>query len=101
MYFRSRKKLAAELSLSETLDTDADGNSLSLMDIISVDDNMLEELDTRDACARVRVCVARCLEERERQIITLRYGLDGRPPRTQREVAAQCGISRSYVSRRR
>jgi RNA polymerase sporulation-specific sigma factor len=47
----------------------------------------------------VRVCVARCLEERERQIITLRYGLDGRPPRTQREVAAQCGISRSYVSR--
>ena len=100
MYFRSRRKLAAEMSLSDALDTDGDGNSLSLMDVISVDDNMLEELDTREACAKVRRCVGECLDGRERDIITQRYGLDGLPPRTEREVAARCGISRSYVSRR-
>ena len=99
MYFRSRRKLSAEMSLSDSIDTDTDGNSLSLIDVISVDDNMLEELDTREACVKVRRCVERCLDERERMIITLRYGLDDRPPRTQREIAAQCGISRSYVSR--
>ena len=60
---------------------------------------MLEDLDTRDACIRVRQCVGECLNPRERAIITLRYGLDDQPPRTQREVAARCGISRSYVSR--
>ena len=60
---------------------------------------VLEELDTRDACRKVRHCVATCLTDRERSIITLRYGLDDRPPRTQREIASRCGISRSYVSR--
>ena len=69
------------------------------MDVIAVDDNMLEELDTRDACVRVRRCVDTCLTPRERTVITLRYGLDDRPPRTQREIASLCGISRSYVSR--
>ncbi len=67
------------------------------MDVIAVDDNMLEELDTRDACRKVRHSVATCLTDRERSIITLRYGLDDRPPRTQREIASRCGISRSYV----
>ncbi len=86
--------------LSDSIDGDGDGNSLSLMDTISVDDNMLEELDARDSCAKVRRCVKRCLDEREAMIITLRYGLNARPPLTQREIAAQCGISRSYVSRR-
>lgn len=89
------------MSLSETLDTDQDGNSLSLMDVLRVDDNMLEELDARDACQKVRLCVHRCLTPREREIITLRYGLGGIAPQTQREIAAKCGISRSYVSRRR
>ena len=60
-------------------------------------DDMLEELDARDACLKVRQCVTQCLEEREAKIIILRYGLNGRPPLTQREIAAQCGISRSYV----
>lgn len=81
MYFRSRKKLSTEMSLSDSIDTDTEGNSLSLIDVISVDDNMLEELDTRDACAKVRSCVSQCLDEREAMIITLRYGLDDRPPR--------------------
>ena len=100
MYFRSQRKLQGEVSLSDTLDGDGDGNALSLMDVISVDDNMLEELDARDSCVRIRRCVAQCLDEREAMIINLRYGLGGRAPLTQREIATQCGISRSYVSRR-
>jgi RNA polymerase sporulation-specific sigma factor len=99
MYFRSQKKLAGEVSLSDTLDVDTDGNSLSLMDVISVDDDMLDNLDARDSCSRIRGCVEKCLNEREKGIIMMRYGLDDRPPRTQREIAAKCGISRSYVSR--
>ena len=99
MHFRSQRKLQGEVSLSDTLDPDGDGSALSLMDVISVDDTMLDDLDARDACLRVRRCVQTCLTEREAQIITLRYGLDDRPPRTQREIARRCGISRSYVSR--
>lgn len=99
MYLRKTKKLAGEVSLSETLDTDGDGSNLSILDLIRVDDDMLEELDTRDACRKVRICVERVLDERERKVIVGRYGLDGNPPRTQREIAAQCGISRSYISR--
>lgn len=99
MHFRSQKKLQGEVSLSDSLDSDGDGNSLSLMDVISVDDNMLEELDARDACVKIRKCVDECLDEREAMIIKLRYGLGNRQPLTQREIAAQCGISRSYVSR--
>lgn len=99
MHFRAQKKLQGEVSLTETLESGGDGSSLSLMDVIAVDDDMLEELDTRDACEKVRECVQTCLSPRERKIITLRYGLGGQPPHTQREIAAQCGISRSYVSR--
>ena len=97
MYFRSQRKLQGEVSLADTLEAAGESGSLSLMDVIAVDDNMLEELDTRDACRKVRHCVATCLTDRERSIITLRYGLDDRPPRTQREIASRCGISRSYV----
>ena len=101
MYFRSQRKLQGEVYLSDSIDGDGDGNSLSLLDTISVDDNMLEELDAKDACAKVRRCVAQCLDEREAMVITLRYGLNAKPPLTQREIAARCGISRSYVSQRR
>ena len=99
MHFRAQRKLQGEVSLADTLEAAGEGGALSLMDVIAVDDNMLEELDTRDACVRVRQCVKTCLTPRERMIITLRYGLDEQSPRTQREIAAQCGISRSYVSR--
>ena len=78
MHFRAQRKLQGEVSLSDSIDGDGDGNSLSLMDTISVDDNMLEELDARDSCAKVRRCVKRCLDEREAMIITLRYGLNFR-----------------------
>lgn len=100
MHFRSRKKLQGEVSLSDTLEADGDGSSLSLMDVISVDDDMLDNLDARESCIKVRQCVKDCLNKREAMIIGLRYGLGGQNPLTQREIAAQCGISRSYVSRR-
>jgi RNA polymerase sporulation-specific sigma factor len=99
MYFRSQKKLQGEMSLSDSLDGDGEGGSLSLMDVVCVDDDMLENLDVRDACAKVRRCVDESLSPREAHIIRLRYGLDDRKPLTQREIAALCGISRSYVSR--
>lgn len=99
MHFRAQRKLQGEVSLTETLEAAGDGGTLSLMDVIAVDDNMLEDLDTRDACAKVRQCVDACLTGREAHIIRLRYGLDDRPPLTQREIASLCGISRSYVSR--
>ncbi len=99
MYFRSQRKLQGEVSLSDSLDADGDSNALSLMDVISVDDDMLENLDARDSCLKVRRCVSKCLNDREAMIIGLRYGLGGRNPLTQREIATKCGISRSYVSR--
>ena len=99
MYFRAQRKLQGELSLSESLDADGDSNSLELMDVVRVDDTMLEDLDLRDACVKVRRCVDSCLTPREAHIIRLRYGLDDRAPLTQREIAVLCGISRSYVSR--
>lgn len=98
MYFRAQRKLQGELSLSESLDAEGENNALELMDVVRVDDTMLEDLDLRDSCAKVRRCIA-CLSPREAHIIRLRYGLDDRRPLTQREIAALCGISRSYVSR--
>ncbi len=100
MFFRSQKKLQGEVSLSETLETDKDGNDLSLMDVVGVEDTMLDDLDARESQVRVRKLVEECLTEREADIIRQRYGLGGRQPRTQRELAADYGISRSYVSRR-
>lgn len=99
MYFRSQRKFQGDVSLSDAIEGDGEGGSLSLMDVISVDDDMLENLDAKDACVRVRRCVRECLDEREAKVISLRFGLDGEAPRTQREIAGACGISRSYVSR--
>ena len=100
MFFRSQKKLQGEISLSETLETDKDGNDLSILDVVGVEDTMLDDLETRESHIRVRQLVDECLTEREADIIRQRYGLTGKPPRTQRELAADYGISRSYVSRR-
>ena len=99
MYLRKTRRLSGEVSLNDALDQEDEGNALSLMDVIRVEDTMLEDLNTRDACRKVRGAVERCLTEREQLVVLRRYGLDGRPPQTQREVAVQCGISRSYVSR--
>ena len=99
MYFRSRKKLQGEVSLNDSLDSDADGESLYLMDVVGVEDTMYLDIQDRDDCLRVRKLVHECLTEREEEVIISRYGLGGRMPRTQREVAKKLGISRSYVSR--
>ena len=99
MYFRGQKKLQGEVSLSDSIDMDKEGNALQLMDVVGVDDTMLEDLHDRDSAERVRQLVGECLTPRESEIIRLRYGLGGTIPLTQREVAAAFNISRSYVSR--
>lgn len=99
MYFRSQKKTAGDISLSDALDTDTEGNSLSLLDVISMDEDLSEKIGNSEICARLRECIASELTERERRIICLRYGLDNLQPKTQRDTAEICGISRSYVSR--
>ena len=97
MYFRAQRKFQGDVSLSDAIESDREGAALSLMDVIKVDDDLLENLDAKDSRSRVRQCVATCLTDRETGVITRRYGLDGKPPQTQREIAAQWGISRSYV----
>ena len=99
MHFRSQKKLQGEVSLSESIESDRDGNSFQLMDVIRCDDQMLEEIDLSDRRGLLHRYLAEELDGREREILALRYGLGGREPRTQRETAEKLGISRSYVSR--
>lgn len=99
MHFRSQKKTMGDVSLSDVLDTDGDGNSLSLMDVLAQDDEMSDRIGERELCEKLKALVSSALNEREARIIKLRYGLDGSPPMTQRETAKVCGISRSYVSR--
>lgn len=99
MHFRSQKKSSQDVSLSEYIDTGTDGAALSLMDVISDDDDLLEIISTREQIGLVRDAVKTCLTEQERQVICLRYGLYGCRPNRQREVAEKTGISRSYVSR--
>ena len=100
MYFRGTKKTAGDVSLSDSLDVDGDGNALSLMDIISQDDDMLERLSAEENCVRLRKYIESELTEREADVIRMRFGIDGKRPMTQRMVAEKCDISRSYVSRR-
>ena len=97
MFFRSQKKLQGEVSLSETVETVKDGKDLSLLDVVGVEDTMLDDLYMKESHIRIRQLVEQCLTEREADIIRQRYGLNGKMPRTQRELAADYGISRSYV----
>ena len=99
MFFRSKKKTLPEVSINETIDIDKDGNPLTYLDVISVDDNIADELDSQVYFERIRDLVDTVLDPREARIIILRYGLKGYKPRTQREVAEYLKISRSYVSR--
>ena len=98
MYFRSQRKCAQDVSLSDYIETGSDGTEPSLMEVIRSDDDLLEQLSSKESVARVRQAVETCLTEQERQVIRLRYGLDGGAPQRQREVAKAVGISRSYVS---
>ena len=99
MTFRAQKKSAQDVSLSDYIETGTDGAALSLMDVVAEDCDLLEQVANRELAQQLRRAVADCLTEQERQVIDLRYGLSGQPPRKQREVAQITGISRSYVSR--
>ncbi len=99
MFFRSSKKTSAEISINETIDIDKDGNPLTYLDIISVDDTTCEDIELKMHIEKIRELVDKVLAGREREIIILRYGLMGYEPKTQREVAKYLKISRSYVSR--
>ena len=99
MHFRAQRKSAQDVSLSDYIETGADGAALSLMDVVSDDWDMMDRISTRESVQQLRKVVATGLSEQERQVVILRYGLNGNPPQRQREVAQRCGISRSYVSR--
>ena len=99
MHFLSGKKSAGDMSLSDALDVDGEGNGLSVMDVVAVEEDLSDILGSRELCCSLRDCIGKTLDEREARIILMRYGLDGAAPRTQRETAKLCGISRSYVSR--
>lgn len=99
MYFRTLKKQSLEVSMDEAIDTDREGNVLTYIDVIKCDDTIAEELDRRLCADRAISYIRDRLTERERQIIIMRYGLDGSESLTQRETAEKLGISRSYVSR--
>ncbi len=99
MFFRSRRKSAGDVSLSDAIETDDDSGALSLLDVVSEEQDLSERVCEKELCAQLYREMERTLDERERRILTLRYGLDGSEPRTQRETAGLCAISRSYVSR--
>lgn len=99
MHFRCGRKSAQDVSLNEAIDTDKDGNPLSLIDVLADDENFTDKVDLRLNSEKLTEYLKSELSERERRIIILRYGLSGEDPLTQREVAKELGISRSYISR--
>ena len=99
MHFRSQRKCAQDVSLSDCIEAGSDGTPLELMEVISDDTDLLEQICTRESVLQLRRAVGECLDDQEKQVVVLRYGLEGRPPLRQREVADITGISRSYVSR--
>ena len=99
MHFRSLKKSSSDVSLSDYIETGGDGGALSLMDVVCTEEDLFDEISTRQLRSQLREAMHRCLDAREEQILRLRYGIDRPAPLPQREVASQLGISRSYVSR--
>ena len=99
MHFRAQRKSASDVSLSDYIETGKDGTALSLMDVICSDEDLFEQLSDKEIYGKLHQKIGECLDEREKTVITLRYGMGNRQPMTQREVAKLCGISRSYVSR--
>ncbi|MEE3403510.1 MAG: RNA polymerase sporulation sigma factor SigK [Acutalibacteraceae bacterium] len=99
MYFRSTRKNALDISINEEIDADADGNALTLMDVMATEDTIVEDLDLKIKAEKLSGYIRECLTAREAMILRLRYGLQGTKPLTQREVADHLKISRSYVSR--
>lgn len=99
MHFRSQRKSASDVSLSDYIETGKDGTALSLMDVVCQDDDLFDRVSNREDVRLLRQYIDQVLDPREQKVLTLRYGLDGKEPLPQREVAQQCNISRSYISR--
>lgn len=99
MHFRSQRKSSQDVSLSDYIETGGDGAALSLMDVVSDEEDLMERVSTREDLRKLCMAVDQVLTPQERQVVVLRYGLSGHKPHRQREVADITGISRSYVSR--
>ena len=99
MFFRNQRKTSQDVFISDPIDTDKDGNALTLIDIIADSGDIVEEIDTKLKLQKLKVIFDGCLDEREKQIINMRYGINGYKEYTQRDIAHKLGISRSYVSR--
>jgi len=99
MHFRSQRKSAQDVSLSDYIETSADGAALSLMDVVAEENDLLEQISTREQIRQLRSAIKTALTAQEREVVQLRYGLNGHTPLRQREVAQITGISRSYISR--
>ncbi|MBE6787321.1 MAG: sigma-70 family RNA polymerase sigma factor [Ruminococcaceae bacterium] len=99
MYFRNQKKCAGDVYISDPIDTDKEGNALTLIDVIADKSDIVEDLDTKFKLQKLKKILTKTLDKRELEIIELRYGLGGKCELTQREIAKKLGISRSYVSR--
>ena len=99
MQFRAQKKTAQDISVNEPIDTDSEGNPLTLMDIISTEDEIVEDIYKMTMLKKLSTEVGKIKDPREKSIIMMRYGLDGMRPMTQLEVSKKLNISRSYVSR--
>ena len=99
MYFRAKKKEAGNLSVNEPIDTDSEGEPLTIIDTIYCDDTISDDIDLKNKTRALYRFVEEIQDDREREIIIRRYGLYNQKELTQREIAAEMGISRSYVSR--
>lgn len=99
MYFRNQKKTSQDVYISDPIETDKEGNTLTLIDVIADESDFAEDIDTKMKIEKLRVIIRGVLSKREYKIINMRYGLSGNKELTQREVAKLLNISRSYVSR--
>ena len=99
MYIRKTANQKAEVSLDEPINMDCDGNELLLSDILGTEEDMILRPLEEDVDRRVLRQVLTQLPDRERELVRMRFGLDGRKEQTQKEVAKQMGISQSYISR--
>ncbi len=99
MFLRGQKKTSQDVFISDPIDTDKEGNALTLIDVIADKSDIVEEIDTKIKLNKLKQILTKVLDERELQIIEMRYGINGKEEMTQRNIADKLGISRSYVSR--
>lgn len=99
MFLRNQKKTSQDVFISDPIDTDKEGNALTLIDVIADKSDIVEEIDTKIKLVKLKQILTKVLDKRELQIIEMRYGINGKDELTQRDIAKRLGISRSYVSR--